>query len=401
MTDTKFSIVSPQAGTMLNRLSLVLLLGFVASLQACIALAGVLLTATLLCWFITLVQERKLPTAPAFFMPLVAYAGITLLSCAFSTDPLASLSDSRELLLFLIVPAVYQIVRSKREATTVIDVIVSVGAVSATVGIIQYAVFHYDNLGQRPQGALTHYMTYSGLIMLVLCAAVARLMFGKKGRTWPALVLPALAVALAVTFTRSAWIGAIAGVSVLLALKNLRLVAILPVGIILVLMLTPNDINQRMRSIFDLTDPTNRDRLAMVYTGTAMITDHPLTGVGPDMVERLYPTYRDPRSVNMINQHLHNVPLQIAAERGLPALGIWIWFLILLTSGLIKRARQPDLQPLASTGLATVAAMLLAGLFEYNFGDSEFLMLFLVLVTLPFAAQTGRGEHEHGPAQPR
>ena len=33
-----------------------------------------------------------------------------------------------------------------------------------------------------------------------------------------------------------------------------------------------------------------------------------------------------------------------------------------------------------------MAAMLAAGLFEYNFGDSEFLMLFLVLVTLPFAA---------------
>jgi hypothetical protein len=25
-------------------------------------------------------------------------------------------------------------------------------------------------------------------------------------------------------------------------------------------------------------------------------------------------------------------------------------------------------------------------MFEYNFGDSEFLMLFLILVTLPFAA---------------
>jgi hypothetical protein len=41
---------------------------------------------------------------------------------------------------------------------------------------------------------------------------------------------------------------------------------------------------------------------------------------------------------------------------------------------------------LAATALASVAAMLAAGLFEYNFGDSEFLMLFLVLITLPFAA---------------
>ena len=31
--------------------------------------------------------------------------------------------------------------------------------------------------------------------------------------------------------------------------------------------------------------------------------------------------------------------------------------------------------------------MLAAGLFEYNFGDSEFLMLFLILVTLPFAVR--------------
>jgi hypothetical protein len=31
-------------------------------------------------------------------------------------------------------------------------------------------------------------------------------------------------------------------------------------------------------------------------------------------------------------------------------------------------------------------AMLTAGLFEYNFGDSEFQMLFLFLITLPFAA---------------
>ena len=47
-------------------------------------------------------------------------------------------------------------------------------------------------------------------------------------------------------------------------------------------------------------------------------------------------------------------------------------------------APLPRLPPAAA--LAATAAMLAAGLFEYNFGDSEFLMLFLVLVTLPFAA---------------
>jgi hypothetical protein len=41
---------------------------------------------------------------------------------------------------------------------------------------------------------------------------------------------------------------------------------------------------------------------------------------------------------------------------------------------------------LPGAALAAVAAMLAAGMFEYNFGDSEFLMLFLVIVTLPFVA---------------
>jgi hypothetical protein len=37
-------------------------------------------------------------------------------------------------------------------------------------------------------------------------------------------------------------------------------------------------------------------------------------------------------------------------------------------------------------GLGCIVAMFAAGMAEYNFGDSEFLMLFLTLVTLPYAA---------------
>ena len=83
--------------------------------------------------------------------------------------------------------------------------------------------------------------------------------------------------------------------------------------------------------------------------------------------------------------HLHNVPVQIAAERGLPALAIWVWFIALVVRGLLQKLRASPHRALAAGGLAAVAGMLAAGMFEYNFGDSEFLMLFLVLITLPFA----------------
>jgi O-antigen ligase len=105
------------------------------------------------------------------------------------------------------------------------------------------------------------------------------------------------------------------------------------------------------------------------------------------MVQPLYAQYRDPGAVNDVNPHLHNVPVQIAAERGLPALAIWLWFVASLIVSLVQRLPHPQTRFLAASALAAVTAMLAAGLFEHNFGDSEFLMLFLILVTLPFAAE--------------
>ena len=56
-------------------------------------------------------------------------------------------------------------------------------------------------------------------------------------------------------------------------------------------------------------------------------------------------------------------------------------------SKLVWLFRQPESRALAAGGLAAMASMLAAGMFEYNFGDSEFLMLLLVLITLPTAAE--------------
>ncbi len=374
-----------QAAPLLDRITILLLLGFVAAVQVSIVVAQALLAATILCWFAQLIRDRERPAVPVFFWPIVAYAAASILSVVFSQDPVTSFQPIKKLLLFICVPLVYNLARGKR-ALTIVDVILSVGAVSAALGVVQYGILEYDFLGQRPHGSLGHYMTYSGLLMLVVCAAVGRLVFGSRNRTWSAVLMPALVVALAVTFTRSAWVGACIGVSLLFVLKDFRLFALLPVVVAVFFALAPEGIAQRMVSTFDLHDPTNRDRLAMIQTGEAIIKDHPLTGVGPNMIERVYPQYRQPGSVAAVNVHLHNVPLQIAAERGLITLAAWLWLVVSLVRALIRVFRTHQDKMLSATGLAVVAAMLSAGLFEHNFGDSEFLMLFLVLVTLPFAA---------------
>ncbi len=370
----------------LERTAFLTLLGFVATLQLSIAVAQILLAITGLLWGILYFIQRDVNKLPPWFIPLALYALATLGSAAFSLDPVASFMDSKQLLLFLIVPIVCRLARGER-ALTVTTIIISIGAASAIVGIVQYGILEYDHLGRRPQGTLTHYMTYSGLLMVVSAVATARVLFHTKDRTWPALVMPALLVALALTLTRSAWVGTCVGLSLLLVLKDFRLLAALPVLAALFFGFAPPQVTDRLYSTFDLQDPTNRDRLAMARTGVRMIQDNPLTGVGPNMVKEVYADYRDADAVQSTNPHLHNVPMQIAAERGLPALALWLWFVISVVVNSFRRLQTTTYKSLPAGGLAALAAMLAAGLFEYNFGDSEFLMMLLVVITLPYAAE--------------
>jgi O-antigen ligase len=375
----------------LERAACLALLAFAASLQVSIFIADILLTVAVLLGIGVLIRNRERIEVPGMFWPLAAYAVATLAASVFSIDPNVSLVDSKQLVLLVIVPLVYRLFRGTR-ALLAVDIIITVGALSAAFGIVQYLILSYDNLGRRPQGTLGLYMTYSGLLMLVTCAAVSRIMFAQHHRAWAALVLPALVLALGFTFTRSAWVGVCVGIGVLFLLRDFRLLGLLPIALGAFLIFAPATLTTRLYSTFSLTDPSNVDRVAMMKSGWRIVKSDPLTGVGPDMVIQVYPRYRDKTAVNQLNPHLHNVPLQIAAERGIPALVIWVWFIVTLARDFFRQ-RKALYPSLSNAGLAVIGAMLAAGLFEYNFGDSEFLMLFLVLVTLPYAAAAPSATH--------
>ena len=374
----------------LESIGLWALIGIVAAMQLSIAAAQILLAVASLAWLASHISRGERLEAPPFFWPLVVYAALTLMSAGFSLDPEVSFTDCKQLVLLMLVPITYDLARGAR-ANSVVSIILTIGAASEIYGIVQYAVLNFDGLGRRPQGTLSHWMTYSGTLMLVICAATARLLYGTSGRLWAAFVMPALLVALSLTLTRGAWVGVAVGVTLLLLSKDFRLLALIPIVVVGGVLLAPQTLTDRMYSIFDRNDLTSRDRVAMLQAGVAIVRDYPLLGVGPDQIERVYPRYRVPDAVKPTNPHLHNVPMQIAAERGLLALAAWIWFVVLVFVGLFRMVRTARNKSLAAAAIGGMAAMLAAGLTEYNFGDSEFLMLLLVMITLPFAASRDGG----------
>ncbi len=390
-----------KSGWSLERIGFVLLAAGLGLIQFSIQAESVLGLAAVIT-LVLAVQEFKGSgvqgfRVPGFFWALLALMIWTLISSAMSADPLYSLERGKQFLIFLIVPMTMRLARGKRAKST-IDVIIALGSLAAIIGIIQWTALGYDE-SNRPKGSLGHWMTYSGILMLVACAAASRLIFVKKKENWiwPAVAVPSLIVALVATYTRNAWIGTLAATGTLLAVRSKRLLIALPILLILVAVIAPASIRERATSTFDPHFPGNQDRMAMLKAGVAMVKDRPLFGVGMNMVPREYLKYRTTDAVDSAESvgpetrsHLHNVPMQIAAERGLPALAAWLWFVAAAGIGLWRLLKRGDSKSVAGAGFAALIAMIVAGLFEHNFGDSEFLILFLALITLPFAVDERR-----------
>jgi O-antigen ligase len=207
----------------------------------------------------------------------------------------------------------------------------------------------------------------------------------------PLVVVPVAAWALVVSQTRSAWIGALAGVSVLCVLRAPRLLWLVAAATAAVLVLRPAAVTQRLT----LGDASTSDRIYMWQAGIDMVLDRPVFGQGPGMVLAVYPRYRWPEATHPMQPHLHNNLLQIAAERGVPGLVFFVWWAVAAFAAAIREARRaaaesPGAGWPAAGALAALAAVSVAGLFEYNLGDSEVLMLVLLLTAVPLAFRQRR-----------
>jgi len=141
-------------------------------------------------------------------------------------------------------------------------------------------------------------------------------------------------------------------------------------------------------SIISLKNTSNKQRIEYIKAGVKIIGEYPLFGTGPDTVDMVFqhPKYKLSEEARR-NVHLHNNVIQIGAERGVPTLLAWFAFMIWVFITLIKllKNKDPILYPFSTAALAALLALASAGLFEYNFADSEITTLFLYMITIPFS----------------
>lgn len=366
----------------------------VALVSVSIAASQILLAATVAA-AIPLARRRTVTGAAPVVLPLLLFMGWTVLTALTSNDVLRGASEIRRFFLYLIVFLTPLLLRNPASVTRAYRAVFLVAAVSGAAGLVQFLSTPLLDLDHRVTGFMSHWMTYSGLTMLVLVMLAACATGRDRAWRWAVPLGVLLCAGLYLSQTRNAWLGSVAGLATVFALKRPR--ALVPTGVVLALLYvtSPAGMRHRLHSGWDPTDPETAMRLELARTSVRLIRDNPWLGVGPKNVNVEALRYRGtPTFPDWLYQHMHNNVLQIASERGIPGLMLWLWLMGRLGwdaialfrrgSNLEAGSDREDILMVSTAALGGWVALMVAGMFEYNFGDSEVVTLFLFLAAAPY-----------------
>jgi O-antigen ligase len=359
--------------------------------------------AVVICAILTLAiwvsRPARWPATPVAW-PTLAWLVALALSAWFALDRAASLPRLTKALLPLLVPLAATHSRLPHRGRRALAVLLTSATLAALFGLGLY-VAKGPGWPARAHGAVGHYMTFGGQLLLFVSLAAGLLTLERAPRWRLGAMIAALAgiLALAATYTRSAWIGLAVSLATLLGLARPRWLPALAAAIAIAIALAPASYRARAWSAFDPHDPTNLQRTYMWQGGLAMFRDHPLTGVGLQDMKPVYERYKPPQATERAG-HLHSMPVQIAASMGLVGLVAFVLLygsLFVAAGGGLRRMIPAGglAAGLRASVVAMLAGFLVAGLFEWNFGDEELLYPLFTLVGMAWAA---RGWDDGAPA---
>ena len=236
----------------------------------------------------------------------------------------------------------------------------------------------------RATGFYNHWVTYSEVLQLIASLALGIFLALKQKLNRTGLLLlvaiGGLIFALAMTVTRASWIGFAVSVVVMLLLTVSRRTILIVAACALPLVVAGVVLLQQKRSIgfFDRSDQSTSWRETVWKEGFELLVSKPrhlVVGVGMDSIKShwrewgLFDNGRQPIG------HMHSNLLQIALERGVPALILWLILLGVYVRMLWRIQRRVSIEDFARGvavgALGGMIGFFTSGLVHYNWGDSE------------------------------
>jgi len=239
----------------------------------------------------------------------------------------------------------------------------------------------------RASGWTRHYETFSELLQIIaqlaLGIALANLKNHGPNKYFKLALLGAAVLSVGIVFTamRTVLLAFVIGAS-LVAWLSLRGIPKLVFTAALFLIIGFGAVvvwQTRGQNAIALGDPSSSLRAEVARQGLSRIMVHPIFGHGMDAMHVHWSEWGFPGS-DML--HLHSTPLQIAFDRGLPMLALWIWMMAAFWVTLFRSTKlASELSDTNSFGillgiLGALTGLLASSLVNYNYGDSEVAMMF-------------------------
>jgi O-antigen ligase len=370
-----------------------------------IAVSEFFLTIALLVRVVRLARGQDRLVFPRVFRFWALWAGLAILVWRLSPEPSLGWSEIRHLLLLCSLFLVLPTLDYARDLLIVWQGIFLGASASSLVLIGDFVsrLFYYRRelatggdvgLYLRSGGLLNHWMVYGTVEILVVAGLLSFWSFypEERRRWWPVIAINGFAILL--SLTRMAWISCLVLVGCELLWRRSKWIWALPLLPVVLFLLAPRPIRERVTQSIKPSYYSNLERVEMLRVGWEMIKEHPLTGVGPGRIDKLYVSYLSPQDpVPAYHGHLHNNAVELAAEFGMPVALAALLFVGVLFRDLVKvsRAARSKEEKFASrTALLALIGYLVAGIFEYTYGHSLGLILLSFAILPPLLLSTLR-----------
>jgi len=246
----------------------------------------------------------------------------------------------------------------------------------------------------RATGFYNHWVTYAEVIQLIASLTLG-LFLGLTRKTSLTGLLLLVAVtgllfALAMTVTRASWAGFALSASLMVLLSASRRTLVV-IGVCAIpLILGAVFLLQQKRSIgfVDRNDQSTSWRETVWLEGVQLLISKPrhlLVGVGMDSIKGHWREWGLFDNGRLPVGHMHSNLLQIALERGLPALIVWLMLLGVYARmlwRLLRKSSEDFSRSFALGALGGLLGFFASGLVHYNWGDSEVVTVLYVIMGL-------------------
>jgi O-antigen ligase len=249
---------------------------------------------------------------------------------------------------------------------------------------------------RRATGFFNHWTTYAESLQLIGSLTLGLFVALPRRRNRNGLLLglatAGICAALLLSVTRASWLSFLLS-AMLIASFSLRRRALIVIGACLIpVILGGLFLLQQKRNVgfFDKKDDSIAWRQKIWRQGFHLLISNPrhlAVGVGMDSIKSHWREFGLFENGKLPMGHMHSDYLQIALERGVPALLVWLILMGTYAGTLWRTRRRIPLENWIERGIVLGAlggllGFMISGVVHYNWGDSEVVMIFYLIMGL-------------------